>query len=117
MRAIVFLATLAGVAGLAAVVALCAGPSGAAPGAQVVNGTKPSADLLPLSHVVLFSSGVGYYQREGEIDGSARVDLNFDTTGFVVVDFRDIPGRNVVALIDDDDVVARRPGRDRSCRR
>ena len=30
------------------------------------------------------------------------VRLNFDTTGFTVVDHRDIPGRNVVALIDDD---------------
>ena len=30
------------------------------------------------------------------------VRLNFDTTGFTVVDHRDIPGRNIVALIDDD---------------
>src|SRR5262249_35062625 len=30
------------------------------------------------------------------------VQLNFDTSTFVVVDYRDIPGRNVVALIDDD---------------
>jgi CO/xanthine dehydrogenase Mo-binding subunit len=30
------------------------------------------------------------------------VRMNFDTTGFTVVDHRDIPGRNVVALIDDD---------------
>jgi CO/xanthine dehydrogenase Mo-binding subunit len=30
------------------------------------------------------------------------VRLNFDATGFTVVDHRDIPGRNVVALIDDD---------------
>jgi hypothetical protein len=27
--------------------------------------------------VVLFSSGVGYFQREGQIDGDARVDLSF----------------------------------------
>ena len=31
-----------------------------------------------------------------------KVRLAFDTTGFTVVDHRDIPGRNVVALIDDD---------------
>ena len=31
-----------------------------------------------------------------------RVDLPFDTTGFVIVDHHDIPGKNVVALIDDD---------------
>src|SRR5437867_3750894 len=30
------------------------------------------------------------------------VRLDFDTTGFTIVDFRDVPGRNVVALIDDD---------------
>jgi CO/xanthine dehydrogenase Mo-binding subunit len=35
----------------------------------------------------------------GEITGIA---FPFDTTGFTIVDFRDIPGRNVVALIDDD---------------
>jgi CO/xanthine dehydrogenase Mo-binding subunit len=32
----------------------------------------------------------------------AGVALQFDTAGFTVVDHRDIPGRNVVALIDDD---------------
>jgi CO/xanthine dehydrogenase Mo-binding subunit len=30
------------------------------------------------------------------------IKLNFDTAGFTVVDYRDIPGANVVALIDDD---------------
>ena len=30
------------------------------------------------------------------------IRLDFDTTGFTVVDFRDIAGRNIVALIDDD---------------
>ena len=30
------------------------------------------------------------------------VRLDFDAAGFTVVDYRDIPGRNVVALIDDD---------------
>ena len=32
----------------------------------------------------------------------ASVALNFDTSGFTVVDHRDIPGRNIIALIDDD---------------
>src|SRR5262245_50806356 len=27
---------------------------------------------------------------------------NFDTDGFTVVDYRDVPGRNIVALIEDD---------------
>jgi CO/xanthine dehydrogenase Mo-binding subunit len=35
----------------------------------------------------------------GEI---AAVRFNFDTTGFTIVDSSDIPGRNIVALIDDD---------------
>jgi CO/xanthine dehydrogenase Mo-binding subunit len=35
--------------------------------------------------------------------GTVRdIRLAFDTAGFTVVDYRDIPGRNVVALIDDD---------------
>src|SRR4051812_34901112 len=32
----------------------------------------------------------------------AAVRFNFDTTGFTIVDARDIPGRNIVALIEDD---------------
>ena len=33
---------------------------------------------------------------------STSIRLDFDTAGFTVVDYRDIPGRNIVALIDDD---------------
>ena len=32
----------------------------------------------------------------------AGISLNFDTSGFTVVDHRDIPGRNIVALIEED---------------
>jgi len=32
---------------------------------------------LPIAQVVLFSSGVGYFQREGEVQGNSRVDLSF----------------------------------------
>jgi hypothetical protein len=35
---------------------------------------------LPIAQVVLFSSGVGYFQREGEVQGNARVDLSFPVT-------------------------------------
>jgi hypothetical protein len=38
---------------------------------------KPPAAQLPITQVVLFSSGVGYFQREGEIDGNARIDMTF----------------------------------------
>src|SRR5439155_10053979 len=39
----------------------------------------PAADAprLPVKAVILFSSGVGYFQREGAVDGDARVDLTF----------------------------------------
>src|SRR5262249_60740835 len=35
------------------------------------------AVALPIGQVVLFSSGVGYFQREGSVEGDARVDLSF----------------------------------------
>jgi hypothetical protein len=35
------------------------------------------ATQLPISQVVLFSSGVGYFQREGTVEGNARIDLSF----------------------------------------
>jgi hypothetical protein len=33
--------------------------------------------LLPLSSVVLFNTGVAYFQREGAVDGDTRIDLSF----------------------------------------
>jgi len=32
---------------------------------------------LPIRQVVLFNSGVGYFQREGDVSGDARIDLTF----------------------------------------
>jgi hypothetical protein len=37
---------------------------------------KPAVNL-PITRVVLFNSGVGYFSRSGEIEGDARVDLSF----------------------------------------
>jgi hypothetical protein len=40
--------------------------------------SKPAApSALPLSDVVLYSSGVGYFQRDGDVQGKAQVDLRF----------------------------------------
>ncbi|MBV9468696.1 MAG: hypothetical protein JO316_14820 [Abitibacteriaceae bacterium] len=39
----------------------------------------PTSTPLPLREVVLFSSGVGYFQRSGKINGGAVVDLSFRT--------------------------------------
>jgi hypothetical protein len=56
-------------------------PSTAEPAKQGQNDT-PSARTtqLPIGQVVLFSSGVGYFQREGSVEGNARVDLSFPVT-------------------------------------
>src|SRR5205823_7647109 len=36
-----------------------------------------AAKKLPLTHVVLFNSGVGYFQRERSVEGNARIDMTF----------------------------------------
>jgi hypothetical protein len=41
------------------------------------NGQLKQAHQLPVTQVVLFNSGVGYFSRSGEVDGDARVDLQF----------------------------------------
>jgi hypothetical protein len=33
---------------------------------------------LPITRVVLFNAGVGYFHREGDVTGDARLDLRFD---------------------------------------
>jgi hypothetical protein len=38
---------------------------------------RQATTQLPINNVVLFSSGVGYFQREGEVQGNARIDLSF----------------------------------------
>src|SRR5438046_2100267 len=40
-------------------------------------GKQKAGDTLPIKQVVLFNSGVGYFQREGEIDGDTRIQLSF----------------------------------------
>ena len=55
-----------------------AGPSKPALHAAVAAPSETAAQL-PIGQVVLFSSGVGYFQREGTIDGDAHVDLSFPT--------------------------------------
>src|SRR5947199_5734966 len=49
--------------------------------ASVARPTAPNpeaaASKLPVKQVVLFSSGVGYFQRQGEVEGDARIDLSF----------------------------------------
>ncbi len=56
-------------------------PAGPSKPALQAAATAPSETSLqlPIGQVVLFSSGVGYFQREGQIEGDARVDLSFPT--------------------------------------
>ncbi|HEY9595951.1 MAG TPA: hypothetical protein VHE79_15835, partial [Spirochaetia bacterium] len=35
---------------------------------------------VPLSSLVLFTSGVGYFQHDGTVDGNARMELTFSTS-------------------------------------
>jgi hypothetical protein len=54
----------------------------AAVGSWAVLGAEnvvPKVSNLPLTEVVLYSSGVGYFERMGEVDGRAEVDLRFKT--------------------------------------
>ncbi|HVS37976.1 MAG TPA: DUF4139 domain-containing protein [Gemmataceae bacterium] len=57
---------------------------------------------LPIGQVVLFSSGVGYFQREGVIDGDARVDLSFPVSDIndliKSMVLRDLDGGHVSAV-------------------
>jgi hypothetical protein len=44
------------------------------PGGRSGDGPAPK---LPIKKVVLFSSGVGFFQRDGDVDGEAKIDLTF----------------------------------------
>src|SRR5262249_47450438 len=56
---------------------------------------------LPVGQVVLFSSGVGYFQREGTVEGNARVDLSFP-----VADINDLIKSMVLRDLDGGHVAA-----------
>jgi hypothetical protein len=73
-----------GLAGAVVATALVAwntpsGATGAADRAANLKQAAPPANL-PITQVYLFSSGVGYFQREGDLEGTARVDLTFPAT-------------------------------------
>src|SRR5262245_2975840 len=66
------------------------------------SGKSPTAALLPVAQVVLFSSGVGYFQREGNIDGDQRVDLSFPVSDIndliKSMTLRDLDGGHIDAV-------------------
>jgi hypothetical protein len=78
MRRLYWFAPLAGTAAVGA--ALWFGrPMTAAPKAALDQPAAVAAAGAPLllSQIVLFNSGVGYFQRDGQVVGDARVDLSF----------------------------------------
>src|SRR6516164_8439606 len=78
MRRTLLLAPVAGALALGAFFALKPSDSPAGPGqAQTgVPGAAPALSL-PVAQAILYSSGVGYFQREGTVEGNSRVDLTF----------------------------------------
>jgi hypothetical protein len=82
MRRALWVVPLAGLAFLTAgVYLLKPGASSAGP-EKSGQEDQPAAKAIQLSigQVVLFSSGVGYFQREGTVEGNARIDLSFPVT-------------------------------------
>src|SRR5262249_21982901 len=75
MRRAYWIAPILGVCAVGAFFALRPTDTTAKPGDSSVAGAV--APNLPIKNVVLFSSGVGYFQRKAEIEGSARIDLTF----------------------------------------
>jgi hypothetical protein len=78
MRRTMLLAPVAGALALGAFLALRPSPSPAGPpdGPPAAAAPAPAVSL-PVSQAILYSSGVGYFQREGTVEGDARVDLTF----------------------------------------
>lgn len=61
---------------------------------------KPNA--LPLKHIVLYSSGVGFFERGGEVEGAAEIDLEFKTDAIndllKSLVFQDLGGGKIAAV-------------------
>ncbi len=56
--------------------ALCALPLFGQPGDAPIPATEvPKSIQLPLTRVVLFNAGIGYYERSGTVDGPAKLNL------------------------------------------
>ncbi len=72
------------------------------PAAKLAAAPSETSVQLPIGQVVLFSSGVGYFQREGVIDGDARVDLSFPVSDIndliKSMVLRDLDGGHVSAV-------------------
>jgi hypothetical protein len=78
MRRTLALLALAGLAAGAVALSLWPSPAPAQPGkAAIAPAARPADPRLPIGRVVLFTSGVAYFQREGEVEGNTAVELAF----------------------------------------
>ncbi len=83
MRRVATITSLAGgaallLAGVCAVDLFADKPASPGKGTELALASRSeSAAKLPVQQVVLFNSGVGYFQREGDVEGSCRIDLSF----------------------------------------
>jgi hypothetical protein len=104
-----------GVLGAAAICFALAGFSSAENRAEETKkeaSKSPTAAQLPIGQVVLFSSGVGYFQREGQVEGTQRIDLTFpiqDINDLIKsMTLRDVDGGQVTAVSYDSNVPVER---------
>ncbi len=78
MRRALFLIPVVGVLAVGGFLLFRPADSSAKPGDPP---TAPAATAtsgqLPVAQAILYSSGVGYFQREGTVDGNQRIDLSF----------------------------------------
>src|SRR5262245_5327115 len=101
MRRALLIASLAGLIVLAGTLFLLRPAHSAAEPAKADPEGQTTSAQLPIGQVVLFSSGVGYFQREGSVEGNARVDLSFP-----VADINDLIKSMVLRDLDGGHVAA-----------
>ncbi len=104
------IAALSAVAALGLAIYLT--PAGAGKEKEHEAGKSPTAAQLPIGQVVLFSSGVGYFQREGNVEGTQRIDLTFATQDIndliKSMTLRDVDGGTINAITYESNVPVER---------
>src|SRR5580704_5511307 len=73
MRRLFWLAPVIGAVSLSAILMSV----NAAPDKPAGNNNLKPVTTLPISRVILFSSGVGHFARSAEVEGDVRIDLTF----------------------------------------
>jgi len=58
----------------------CAVPAALSSQAGAAGSPEEKDVTVPLTRLVLFTSGVGYFQHDGVVDGNARMELTFSTS-------------------------------------